>query len=708
MDNHLTADALNDTSVQSKLNELRKSATCTICLDYFDNPYALPCSHCFCSKCINAHLNGNRNAYCPVCKTPATLDSVTFDNAVDQLAKAVRKFVEALDGNNQDESSHVGAGEASSSSSAQGNLFFIDDLVEVTARTWPGSNKLGGVGRVVRINRGDEITYDIRYVLDKTLDAAVPPLFIAHMGSSGEVSDDVGTGRGGRATRATRGSQGGSTARSTTPSSSGRRRSRDAASTASTPVSLSSPGSEKCTFSTPAAATASAPGSGHEAAGTTSETRKRRLPPASSSDKKARVQCDDATQVGRGCESDGNVAAAADDTVNFTDAAAVGTTAGAGTGTGGGTVVEKVVVQAKVSYKMVLSSTSLNSEKDKAVLAQFCARFVTNHAPLVPSTAAASASTTAAAAALVVAGAESGTEVRYCDNFDPSVTHLVISTLPLPKPKSKSEAGGDSEYICEKRTMKYMRAVASGCWVLSVAWMEQSLAADRVIIPSRFAGVDGGCVMEDFEVCRFAKCWVRNAPRRARLSVEATTGLDRAAAEPGVATELFADISGCMVYGQFPHPLPSRADLTLLLEAGGARIVRGMAIGEVVKACVQSASVFGSSIGGNVNVASLQAPDAVGVCDSGNSNSTAVRQFLTPRIVIVCPDAAAIDACRAEFNRGLREALHMKPAPTDGSVPRDSVSVSSKLQLYNRMIVITTYVWLLDSVANYELRAPTR
>lgn len=40
-------------------------------------------------------------------------------------------------------------------------------IVSVAARTWPGSNKLGGIGKVlkVHISQDDEVLYDVRYVL---------------------------------------------------------------------------------------------------------------------------------------------------------------------------------------------------------------------------------------------------------------------------------------------------------------------------------------------------------------------------------------------------------------------------------------------------------------------------------------------------------------------------------------------------------------
>uniref|UniRef100_H3GEQ2 Uncharacterized protein n=1 Tax=Phytophthora ramorum TaxID=164328 RepID=H3GEQ2_PHYRM len=48
----------------------------------------------------------------------------------------------------------------------------VGTLVEVDSRTWPGINKLGGPGRIVRVHRetetdeqSEDIFYDVRYVL---------------------------------------------------------------------------------------------------------------------------------------------------------------------------------------------------------------------------------------------------------------------------------------------------------------------------------------------------------------------------------------------------------------------------------------------------------------------------------------------------------------------------------------------------------------
>ena len=54
-------------------------------------------------------------------------------------------------------------------------IFFVGDVVEVQARTWPGINKPGGVGKVVKYN--SDGTYDVNYVLGGS-EKKVDPRFI--------------------------------------------------------------------------------------------------------------------------------------------------------------------------------------------------------------------------------------------------------------------------------------------------------------------------------------------------------------------------------------------------------------------------------------------------------------------------------------------------------------------------------------------------
>ena len=60
------------------------------------------------------------------------------------------------------------------SASPSTNAFSVGTIVEVQSRTWPGVNKLGGVGRVTRVHTSPSVRYDIAYVLggrEKLVDA---------------------------------------------------------------------------------------------------------------------------------------------------------------------------------------------------------------------------------------------------------------------------------------------------------------------------------------------------------------------------------------------------------------------------------------------------------------------------------------------------------------------------------------------------------
>ncbi|XP_069107261.1 E3 ubiquitin-protein ligase TRIM13-like [Argopecten irradians] len=69
--------------------------TCTICLEIFQEPKALPCLHSFCKKCISNYIierhsqNPHRNGYhCPVCRRYVSVPLHVKQNPkrwVDQL-----------------------------------------------------------------------------------------------------------------------------------------------------------------------------------------------------------------------------------------------------------------------------------------------------------------------------------------------------------------------------------------------------------------------------------------------------------------------------------------------------------------------------------------------------------------------------------------------------------------------------------------------
>ena len=47
---------------------LKETLTCPICMDLFDDPRLLPCSHTFCRKCLNSIIENCSLLKCPVCR----------------------------------------------------------------------------------------------------------------------------------------------------------------------------------------------------------------------------------------------------------------------------------------------------------------------------------------------------------------------------------------------------------------------------------------------------------------------------------------------------------------------------------------------------------------------------------------------------------------------------------------------------------------
>uniref|UniRef100_A0A3B4UVK3 Uncharacterized protein n=1 Tax=Seriola dumerili TaxID=41447 RepID=A0A3B4UVK3_SERDU len=68
---------------------------CSICLDVFTDPVALPCGHNFCNKCITEHWDVNVQCQCPICKrlynTRPELHVNTF---ISEMAAQFRQSVQ--------------------------------------------------------------------------------------------------------------------------------------------------------------------------------------------------------------------------------------------------------------------------------------------------------------------------------------------------------------------------------------------------------------------------------------------------------------------------------------------------------------------------------------------------------------------------------------------------------------------------------------
>ncbi|CAM9098889.1 unnamed protein product [Discosporangium mesarthrocarpum] len=122
------------------------------------------------------------------------------------------------------------------------------------------------------------------------------------------------------------------------------------------------------------------------------------------------------------------------------------------------------------------------------------------------------------------------------DKYQEKVTHVVCTVKPNTK-------------LIKIRSIKYLRGVASGKWVITPAWLQACLSR-------------GYLVEEDqYELTGDLKSQVPDAPRRSRLSC-----IDENRAG------LFSGMSFCL-YGAFGTHCPPRVDLVPMLQAQGGRVV---------------------------------------------------------------------------------------------------------------------------------------
>lgn len=59
---------------------------CALCLDIFEDPYRLPCSHMYCKKCLESLLSG-ADGKCPNCRQPFSPQRCQADRQMQQVLK---------------------------------------------------------------------------------------------------------------------------------------------------------------------------------------------------------------------------------------------------------------------------------------------------------------------------------------------------------------------------------------------------------------------------------------------------------------------------------------------------------------------------------------------------------------------------------------------------------------------------------------------
>jgi len=137
----------------------------------------------------------------------------------------------------------------------------------------------------------------------------------------------------------------------------------------------------------------------------------------------------------------------------------------------------------------------------------------------------------------------------------PAVTHIVGSLSTDAPPSSSSSSS--SSAVLSHRTMKYLKGLMSGHWIVSAAWMAACVAQRRLLPEEPFEATGAGPQGQGPS----GLSTKRKAPARARKDVS-THGRSR----------LF-DRYVVTLQGNFPAPLPTKADLSELLASGMAIVV---------------------------------------------------------------------------------------------------------------------------------------
>ncbi|CAF1393820.1 unnamed protein product [Adineta steineri] len=74
-----------------------ETLTCPICMDLFDDPRLLPCSHTFCCKCLRSTITNHLSIVCPLCRSRFIGQILPINRIVLSLVEQFRK--EKLDDN---------------------------------------------------------------------------------------------------------------------------------------------------------------------------------------------------------------------------------------------------------------------------------------------------------------------------------------------------------------------------------------------------------------------------------------------------------------------------------------------------------------------------------------------------------------------------------------------------------------------------------
>ncbi len=152
--------------------------------------------------CVNADGGTHKNAATTPQNQPAKkvvfatkqsidrfMRSSPVKEAVTEIIQNVARFVYQIDD------------KISATEPEKNPIMAVGDEVVVASRTWPGSNKLGGAGKIVAVHYGTKKTdespqiplfYDVKYVISKQTDKRIEPQYVrkSDLTDSGTVLDD--------------------------------------------------------------------------------------------------------------------------------------------------------------------------------------------------------------------------------------------------------------------------------------------------------------------------------------------------------------------------------------------------------------------------------------------------------------------------------------------------------------------------------------
>lgn len=77
------------------IDNLRKSATCCICLGFFNRPVRLSCNHTYCEDCISPVLNAKK--ICPVCSSDIRRRYITCEVDCQSAIDKVSEFIALME-----------------------------------------------------------------------------------------------------------------------------------------------------------------------------------------------------------------------------------------------------------------------------------------------------------------------------------------------------------------------------------------------------------------------------------------------------------------------------------------------------------------------------------------------------------------------------------------------------------------------------------